>query len=219
MKKGLTIILILVLPAFALAQQFYALSGGTTTIFDYKDSNGEGLQDAVSLRQLHLNFGLRKQLGDGIFHWKAGLANYRYAIASQDSIYQKDYRWELSYIGFELGLDAALWSQKRFHLLLHGNVSPQLLFQGRQHVNNRSFDLKGVEQFDKPFLFLQGGVSFMYCVDDRLAVTGGYTYGRGVGIGQKDDSEELKIKAHHLSIGLAVSINTCDYCFKKHFKD
>ncbi len=217
--KNTLILLLLLLPFTGIqAQQFYALTGGTNTQFDYQDSDGEGLQDAVSLRQLHLNFGLRKQLGESIFHWKAGLANYRYAIASQDSIYQKNYRWELSYIGLEVGMDAELWSKKRFHLLVHANASPQFLFQGRQHVNNRSFDLKDAEQFDRPFLFLQGGLSFMYCVDDRLAVTGGYTYGRGVGIGQKDDPETLKIKAHHLSIGLAVSINACDYCFKKHFK-
>jgi hypothetical protein len=219
MKKSVFILFIALLPSALFAQQFYALTGGTNTIFDYKDSNGEGLQDAVSLRQLHLNFGLRKQLGESIFHWKAGLSNYRYAIASQDSIYQKNYRWELSYIGVDLGLDAEVWSKQRFHLLVHGSASPQFLFQGRQHVNNSSFDLKGVEQFDKPFFFLQGGMSFMYCVDDRLAVTGGYTYGRGIGIGQKEDTESLKIKAHHLSVGLAVSIKACDYCFKKHFKD
>jgi hypothetical protein len=217
--KKVIILFVLLMGAFSLqAQQFYALTGGTNSRFDYQDSEGEGLQDEVSLRQLHLSFGLRKRLGESKLHWKAGVVNYRYGVASQDSIYQKDYRWELSYLGIEAGLDFEVWSKKRLHCLVHANASPQFLLQGRQHVNNRTFDLQGVEQFDKPFFFLQGGVSVLYCVDDRIAVMGGYTYGRGMGIGQNEDPESLKIKAHHLSVGLAISINSCDYCFKKHFK-
>lgn len=90
------------------------------------------------------------------------------------------------------------------------------MLQGRQQINNESFSLKGVEQFDKPLIFLKPGIGMNHCFNDSFALNLRYTLGRGFPMG-KSGGEKLVIKTNGFTLGLLWSLKGCKYCYPRKF--
>lgn len=199
------------------AQQAFVEIGRTSAFFKYSDSNGEGLANTFTRPQLCYQFGFRGTLYKRIKYTGTLLFN-RYSVFGSDEKFNNSYSWDVQYLGFGVGAEADVLKYKRFSLLFQGVVEPQFLIIGTQEVNGQVNDLKGVEEFDRPLLFLRAGAGINYCLIQTIAISFRYKYGLGLPIGKTESSETLRIMSSTFSVGLLVSLGHCDYCHTKHFR-
>jgi hypothetical protein len=191
--------------------------GNTKTTFKYKKSTGEEINNFNSENHFNYSIGYRLTLSEK-FYISGNIVLNRYATYASDPVYDNLYKWDTRYLGFGVGFDYDFIKFKKFSFAAKVAVEPQFLINGTQTINNQVHSLKGVEQFDKPFVFLRGGLGINFCADANLAFTARYMYGYGLPMGKPDDGEELHITSSAFSLGLLISINKCDYCYTKHFK-
>jgi hypothetical protein len=217
MRILLTILFIALTFQSAEAQQVWGELGRVSTTFDYEDSDGAAIENLSSSTHFSYAAGYRKIMKGRLF-WHAGLTFNRFGMVGSDPLYDNQYSWDLSYIGPTGGLDMELFRKKAFRFYARIAAEPQFMIKGRQQINNQYYDLKGVEQFDRPFLFAKGGFGINYCADQMVAVTLRYQYGKGFPIGKTEDTELLRLNTHTISLGVLISLKFCSYCYKKHFE-
>lgn len=217
MSRSILLALMLATATAAGAQQIFVEAGSVSTEFDYRDSEGRGIDNTFSKAQLCYQAGFRMAVYKQIHVTGAVLFN-RYSVIGSDAVYNNSYAWDVNYLGLGVGVEGDVWRKRRLAVMLRGAAEPQFLIAGTQQISQQVYDLRGVEEFDRPFLFLRGGVRVNYCLDSKVAATLGYSYGRGIPLGRSDSAEELKLNTQTISIGLLVSLGTCEYCFSNNFK-
>lgn len=198
------------------AQQIFAEAGINTTKFLYTNSNGESLDNLYGETNFNFNIGYRMTLSK-VFYLTGSILYNRYGAYGSDVVYTNYYAWDAKYLGFGIGLDIEPYRINNFSFIARLAAEPQFLIGGTQQINEQVFDLKGVEQFDRPFLFAKAGVGINYCADSNIAVSLKYLYGRGFPLGTNKDTESLKIATNTISIGLTISLKNCKYCHPSHF--
>ncbi len=206
----------LALATVASAQQLYVEAGSVSTTFDYKDSDGNGIDNTFSKSQLCYQAGMRLPLYKQIHATAAVLFN-RYSVIGSDPVYNNSYAWDVNYLGIGLGLEGDVWRKRGFAVMLRGAAEPQFLISGTQQIAHQVHDLRGVEEFERPFLFLRGSVGMNYCLDNRVAVTLRYAYGRGIPVGRTQSTERLNLNTQTIAVGLIVGLKKCEYCYTKNF--
>lgn len=214
-------LLILLLSLFATdvnAQQLYGEIGRISTTFDYTDSDGEGVDNLFPSNNFSYHIGYRLLLAPR-FNVNGGLAYNRYGMSGSDPAYDNYYNWDAQYLGMAVNVDYDFLRKKRLVFFARASIEPQFFLKGTQTINRQVFSLKGVEQFDKPFIFLYGSIGANYCIDDRVAVSARYALGKGSPFGKSEDNEVLKLNTSLISIGLIVGFTGCDYCQKKYFNN
>jgi len=198
------------------AQQIVVEIGNTQTKFDYKTSTGLGLDNIYSENHFNYLLGYRYTLSERFFI-SGNIVWNRYAAFASDPVYDNQYKWDTRYLGIGIGFDFEFIKINKFSFIAKIAAEPQFLIKGTQTINNQVYNLKGIEQFDNPFLFLRGGLGVNYCADANLAFSVRYMYGKGLPMGKSEDGEQLNIISSSISIGLLISINKCNYCYTKHF--
>ncbi|MEM7163513.1 MAG: hypothetical protein AAF487_13860 [Bacteroidota bacterium] len=201
----------LLLSIESIAQQFTVDIGRNTTSFDYTNSEGESTLDLFSENNFTYSVGYRKEL-NRLFHYHASLLLNKYSAFGSDQFNVNELRWESSYTGIQIGMDAEVFKKKGFSFFLRAAGGPQFFVKGTQSINNESFSLKKVEQFDKPRLFVSPAIGFNYCSDSRVGVSLKYSYSKGFPLGTTDN-EKLIINSSAFTIGLLWSLGDCDYCY------
>lgn len=217
MSRSLLLALVLGMAVTAGAQQVFVEAGSVSTVFDYRDSEGRGIDNTYSKSQLCYLAGFRMAVYKQIHLTGAVLFN-RYSVIGSDPVYDNSYAWDVNYLGLGIGVEGDVWRKRRFALMLRGAAEPQFLISGTQQISQQVYDLRGVEEFERPFLFMRGGIGVNYCLDSKVAVTMRYSYGRGVPIGSTESEERLNLNTQTISIGLLVSLGTCEYCFSNNFR-
>lgn len=197
-------------------QQIVGEIGRISTGFRYTDSDGEGIENLYSVAHEGYAVGYRHQFKDKWF-WSGNVIFNRYGMTGSNPIYNNRYRWDVKYVGLSPGIEYEPFTKSRFHLVTKLSVDPQIMVKGTHEINNQIHNLRGVEQFERLFVFLRGGVGANYCIDNGVAVSFRYTYGKGLPMGKSSDPEVLRIDSHTLSLGVLVSIGYYNYCHKKHF--
>ncbi len=202
---------LMVLPSWLFAQQIVTEVGRNSMRFDYHNSQGERLEGLYPKAHLSFAFGFRKDLTQRL-HATAQLLFEHYG--SEGSIESLNTRmvWDMEYVGLGLALDGELYRRKGLVLLVRAAAEPQMMIKGTQTINDRIYDLRGVEQFEHPFLFLRGGAGMNYCLDERSAITLRYMYGYGLPMGNATDGESLRLLTSTVSVGLLWNLSRCRYC-------
>ncbi|TRX62590.1 hypothetical protein FNH22_00400 [Fulvivirga sp. M361] len=210
--------------SMASAQQIFLEAGKSLSIFDYKNSEGEGPENFRPGSNTVMGAGLRIQLSRNIpsLHGLFGIYNNQYSASGSDTTYRNTYQWDVNYASVNLGFDFEFirsqnLTERRRGLTTYLRVmgSSEFLFQGNQTINGQRYDLVKEEQFDRPFIFLRGGLGSTYCVSKDLALFLQYMGGLSVGAIGKDngDGEELRIITHQVGLGMIISLGGCDYCY------
>jgi hypothetical protein len=200
----------------ALTQQVFGEIGNNTTKFIYKNSDGESLENLHSQNYFNYSAGYRTPFST-MFYGSVYASFTQYGMYGSDQTFNNYYAWDVKYIGIGIALDADVYRLKKFSFLVRLAGEPQFLINGTQQINEQVFSIKGVEQFDRPFLFAKGGLGINYCADGNIAVSAKYMYGRGFPLGKSDDNETLQIASSSFSLGLTISLKNCKYCQPKHF--
>lgn len=215
MKKCILSVLISFFSLYAWGQQVFIESGMAVSAFNYKNSAGEPLDNLFGSNNFFMQLGYHTVAKVNRLNYSAGISYTGYGAAGSDSTVGNHFYWDARYIGADLGLDYEI-IKKRFTtgslneltVYIKMTISPEVMVQGTQTINNEVYDLAGVEQFKYPFIFARGGAGISYSINRAVTVYAEYMGGEGfpINIGDRDDKEKLWIASHNIGFGLLVNL-------------
>lgn len=194
------------------SQQLYVELGTTVSSFDYKNSQGQSLDNLLSTTKAYYGMGYRQSINTRrtlFLSLGAIFSNYG-AIGSENTV-DNFFEWDVSYLGLKAGLGLQLFRLRDLTFFANASASSEFLIRGTQTINNDVFNLVGEPEFNNTILFFRGGVEMQYPVSRSTALFVGYTYGRSVLANSGDSQERLNLNAHQFGIGFIINLPKC-YC-------
>ncbi len=218
--KKIFLLLWLAIPSFGFGQQLSVSYGRLLSYFDYVDSQGNSLDNLSGISSNSFMLGYQMPIAPQRWFLNAAASYNTYGAKGSDLALDTYYEWDVNYLGINIGVDFEFLEQKNyfanqdgFYFYIKGSVAAEFLMQGTQRINNKLYDLRGEEQFDKPLFFLRGGVGANYCVSHRLVVFLQYMGGKSLPIfGGSGDQEKLQYITHAFSFGMLLNLPQCKYC-------
>jgi hypothetical protein len=217
MRKFLCFVLFSVSALYAYGQQIYFETGTSVSKFDYKNSDGESLANMFGSNHFFMQAGYHTISPVERLNYSAGLSYNTYGSQSSDSTLGNYFEWNVNYIGVDLGIDYEIYKRRFIHnslsdlsVYIKATITPEFLLHGTQTINNRVYNLNGIEQFKYPFLFARGGIGVSYALSSLITVYAEYMGGKGFPLkfGDSADKEKLRITNHNIGFGLYVNLPT-----------
>ncbi|OFX89189.1 MAG: hypothetical protein A2W99_01655 [Bacteroidetes bacterium GWF2_33_16] len=215
MKKLFICSLFIIITSTAYSQLIFFSVGKTISSFNYKNSEGETLDNLQGSNQSGLGLGYRQSVMRTPFYVSAS-ANYNnYGAKGSDKTLGNYYEWDLVYLGINLGVDYEFFrpplnrnEQHGFSVCVKANIASEFMLQGTQIFNSQINDLNGVEEFDKPLYFVRGGLGVNYYISKTFILFAEYVGGTSFLIGNYNNQEQLKLITHNINIGLSINLMT-----------
>lgn len=209
-KKQFIFVVVLVLGFLCDGQQLYMEYGTTISSFDYKNSQGQPLDNLLSKSKSYYGLGYRRDMNASktLFLSLGASYNSYGAIGSESSI-DNYFEWDVSYLGLKAGLDFKLFELRELVFFVKGSVAVEFLVRGNQTINNDVYNLVGEDEFNNRILFFRGGVGMQYPISNSTAIFAGYSYGKSVLISSGENAEKLKLNAHQFGIGFIINLPNC----------
>ena len=197
------------------AQQLFWGIGKNASTFDYKNSEGETLDNIHGNTYNLMELGYRLSLLHKNLHFFTSASYNRYGAAGSDKKLGNYFEWDVTYIGSNLGVDYDLYRSGRsvnslqsFTVYLKGVVAAEILIHGTQTINYQVYNIIGQEEFGNPIFFLRGGAGCNYSVTQLMKVFFQYTGGKSMSLtfDNSKDKEKLNYIAHAFSVGLLLNL-------------
>lgn len=205
MKKITLLLVLFMATSIATAQQIYVEGGKTLSTFDYKNSQGNSLDNLQATAHSFMALGYRNELFTKNLNFSAGLHYAGYGAIGSDDVVGNFMEWEASYVGLNAGLDYNLFKIKKAHVYVKGSVSAAFFVQGMQTLNNSVIDLKNNDDFDTTLVTMQAGAGFSHPISENLSFYLQYVYGKSLDMASGD--AELKFKSNNVGFGLLIDIS------------
>ena len=216
MKKYLLFFYLFYISVDFFAQQLYVEFGPTVSAFDYKNSQGESLDNLLSKPHMYMGMGYRSVLNNNQTLFVSIGASYNgYGAIGSDNKLDNYFEWDINYLGVNAGFDIKLFSLRDFSFYLKGSVAVEFLVRGTQTVNNQVYNLVGEEEFNNTIFFTRGHLGMQYPISRNTSLFVNYTYGRTILIGKGNgiDQEQLKLITHQFGLGLMINLPNCNCPF------
>ena len=194
--------------------------GRVLSSFDYKDSDGDKLSNLEGSIHNHLAVGWKMHFKTSKLYILSGLSYNKYGAKGSDQNLGNYYDWNVNYIGVKLGVGYEFFKTKSYFNFpyvsadpgitfnIQASVASDFLVKGTQTINNMVYDIVGVEQFDKPFIFAYGGIGVNYYPTKEISIYLQYNGGKGFSVfkSESNDNENLNYITHIISLGISVSL-------------
>ena len=208
MKKYIFLIL-LISVAFAVnAQELGIQFGKSVSTFKFEDTEGVELQNLQKtdnfFMTLEYRHGILLEPLNGNMFLDIGIGYNRYGSSGSDAVLNNYYTWDVTYLGFNLGLDYVVYRNKSITFYVKTTVSPEILIHGTQTINNESYNLVGVEDFDNPILFVRLGAGAQFDISEAASVFVQYMGGQSFGF--SGSTEKLNIISHNIGFGVLFNL-------------
>lgn len=203
--KKITLVLLLLIATIATAQQLYVEGGKSSTTFNYKNSQGNSLDNLQATAHSFMALGYKSQLFTKNLNFSVGFHYAGYGAIGSDNVVGNFMEWDVNYAGLNVGLDYNLFHIKKASVYVKGAVSAAFFVQGTQTLNNRVIDLKSNDDFDTTLVTMQAGAGFSNPISENLSFYVQYVYGKSLDMASGD--AELKIKSNNVSFGLLIDIS------------
>ena len=205
-KKIIQLLLLLIITTVATAQQLYLETGKTASAFEYKNSQGVGLENLQATTNSFMTMGYRSELFSEKLKVSFGLGYAGYGAVGSDDLLGNIFKWEVNYLELSTGLDFRLFSINKTEFYIKGITSVGFLIQGTQTLNNQIIDLRNNDDFNQVMINFKTGVGFSHPVSDKLSFYVQYLFGKSANQGNDGDNESLKIKNHNISFGVLINL-------------
>lgn len=208
----------------AAAQQVLVETGKLTSQFRYHNSQQQRMTNIRPGTQSYVNGSFRLRLHPAHrFYLLGGVSFHAYAATVSLDSFNTRLSWDTHFTGLHGGFDIELFKNRNLvehrrglTLYLRTLGSAEFMLYGTQTINQKSYNLLGVEQFNKTFYFLRSGLGINYCIAKDLA--GYIQYMGGMSLTRSTaDGEQLRIITHQIGLGLIISLGKCDYCYSLHY--
>jgi len=217
--QKLTLILIFFFLSLSLnAQQFSLEFGKVISSFDYKNSDGEELDNMQGSTNNHLGIGFKMPIRKTSAYLLSLISYNKYGAQGSDDVLGNYYDWNINYVGISIGGGYEFFKLGSYKNVKNTNTDQgftvyvqlfgavEFLVQGTQTINDQVYNLIGVEQFDKPYIFARGGLGVKYYASKTISLYAEYMGGRGFSVFKSDSNENLNINAHTISLGIAINM-------------
>lgn len=212
MKKQLLNYLVFIISISGYGQQLYMEYGSTVSAFDYKNSQGQPLNNLLAKSKSYFGMGYRQVVNkQKTLFLSAGLTYNNYGAIGSESSVDNFFEWDVSYLGIKAGAEIRLFQLHDLSFFANASVASEFLVRGNQTINNDVFNLVGEEEFNNTILFLRAGAGLQYPISNSTAIYAGYAYGKSVLISSGENAEKLKLSAHQFGIGFIINLPNC-YC-------
>ena len=205
------LMLLLLTATIATAQQLYVEGGKTMSSFDYKNSQGNSLDNLQATAHSFIAIGYRNQLLIKNLHLSFGTSYAGYGAIGSDDTVGNYMEWDTNYLGVNVGIDYELFKVNETKFYIKGNNSVAFLLQGTQTFNNRVIDLKNRDDFDKTLFNFRAGFGFSHPISENLSLYAQYMHGTSLnlseGTANTPSQEELRIVSDNISFGLLINIS------------
>jgi hypothetical protein len=205
------LMLLLLTATIATAQQLYVEGGKTMSSFDYKNSQGNSLDNLQATAHSFIAIGYRNQLLIKNLHLSFGTSYAGYGAIGSDDTVGNYMEWATNYLGVNVGIDYELFKVNETKFYIKGNNSVAFLLQGTQTFNNRVIDLKNRDDFDKTLFNFRAGFGFSHPISENLSLYAQYMHGTSLnlseGTANTPSQEELRIVSDNISFGLLINIS------------
>jgi hypothetical protein len=209
--KKIALMLLLLTATISTAQQVYLEGGKTMASFDYKNSQGNSLDNLQATAHSFMAIGYRNQLLIKNLYLSFGTSYAGYGAIGSDDTVGNYMEWDINYLGVNVGLDYELFKVNETKFYIKGTNSVAFLLQGTQTFNNRVIDLKNRDDFDKTLFDFRAGFGFSHPISENLSFYAQYMHGRSLdlseGTANTADQEELRIVSDNISFGLLLNIS------------
>ena len=205
MKKITLVLMLLTATTIATAQQLYVAGGKSSTTFDYKNSQGNSLENLQATTNSYMAIGYKSQFFTKKLNLNVGLNYSGYGAMGSDDVVGNFMEWDVNYAGLNVGLDYSLLKIKKASVYVKGAVSAALFVQGTQTLNNSVIDLKNNDDFDTTLVTMQAGLGFTHPISENLSFYVQYVYGKSLDMASGD--AELKFKSNNVGFGLLIDIS------------
>ena len=203
--KKITLVLLLLTATIASAQQLYVEGGKMATTFDYKNAQGNSLDNLQATTNSYMAIGYRNQVFTKNLHLNVGLNYSGYGAIGSDDAVGNFMEWEASYAGLNASADYQLLKFKKASIYVKVGISGAFFVQGTQTLNNSVIDLKNNDDFDTTLVTMQAGLGFSHPISENLSFYAQYLYGKSTDTAKGD--EELKFKSNNVGFGLLIDIS------------
>ncbi|WP_157961092.1 porin family protein [Lutibacter citreus] len=204
MKKNILVLLLLI-GTISTAQQLYIEGGKSSTSLDYKNSQGNSLENIQATSNSYITIGYRSQILTKNMHLNVGLDYSSYGAIGSDNTLGNYMEWNVNYVGLNAGLDYKLFHIKKASVYVKGALSAGFFVQGTQTFNNSVIDLKNNDDFDTILISMNAGVGFSHPISEDLSFYVQYLYGKSLDMASGD--AELKITSNKIGFGLLINIS------------
>lgn len=207
MNTKLTLLLFCLISTIARAQQLYLETGKTSSSFDYKNSQGQKLENLHATNHNFMFLGYRDQIASlETFNGFVGVGYTAYGAKGSDAAVSGIMEWNVNYLELNTGLDLTLLTIKESEFYLKGVFSTGFMLQGTQSLNDTIINLKNADDFDKAMFSFKAGAGFLHPVSDKLSFYVQYLFGKSLNQSGNDDYESLRIKSHNISFGALIDL-------------
>lgn len=206
-KQSLQFLLFFLVTTMTSAQQLYLEAGKTSSSFDYKNSQGEKLDNLQATSHNFMSLGYQVNI-DSIeeLNVSFGIGYAGYGAIGSDNTLNGIMAWDVNYLELNAGLDYNLFDIGKSEFYLKGAISTGFLLQGTQNLNNEIINLKNVDDFDKTMVSFKAGAGILFPVSDELSFYVQYLMGKSLNQSGNDDYESLRIESHNVSFGVLIPL-------------
>ncbi|WP_406684093.1 outer membrane beta-barrel protein [Seonamhaeicola sp. MEBiC1930] len=192
------------------AQQLYMEYGATVSSFDYRNSNGNRLNNLLSHSKSYIGMGYRQSVNPSKTMFLSIGASYNnYGAIGSESSVDNYFAWDVSYLGLQAGLGIRLFQSRDLSFFFKGSLASEFIIRGNQTINNDVYNLVGEEEFNNTILFLRGSFGVQYPISNSTAIYANYKLGKSVLISSGKSEEQLKLNAHQFGIGFIINLPNC----------
>jgi hypothetical protein len=206
--KKIILLIFLFFGITCFAQQIFVEAGKTSSNFYYKNSQREVLQNLQPTTKNYVSVGYKRKFFAEKLNLILGVTHNSYGAIGSDPDFNTFFEWDVDYLGVNVGLDYTVFALEEFSFFIKATASYEFLIQGTQTINNQTYNLIAVEEFDNNGIFFRSGGGFSYPLTNSSNIYLQYLYGESIGL--KDESpssnEELKIKMHMVGIGFTINL-------------
>lgn len=206
-KQSLQLVLFFLVTYMASAQQIYLEGGKTSSSFEYKNSQGERLNNLQATNHHFMSLGYRDNIASlEKLHGYLGIGYAGYGAIGSDNTLNGIMEWNVNYLELNAGVDYSVFAINDSAFYLKGMISSGFLLQGNQSLNNEIINLKNVDDFDNAMFSFKVGAGFLHPVSEELSFYIQYLFGKSLNQSGNDDYESLRIESHNISFGALIAL-------------
>ena len=145
--KKLLIYSLLLATLSSFGQQVFFETGLNVSDFKFRNNEGEYLENLQSKTQNYITAGYKHRIFTDGLNISTAISYNNYGAIGSDPVLQNFFEWDISYLGFNLGLDYEAFKVGNFAFYISAGGSAEYMTDGVQTINNQVYNVKDVEEF------------------------------------------------------------------------